>query len=221
MNYDTFVYEYLQYPAYIGCHQSSVIEDGYVEISYEVFKKLILKQSIMNKNFIIKGSHALLKAFVEEVGIRHHAPEYIQNFECLSGFIGLNEKPLLMSCSKDNYDGPVNEFELPLQWNKAIEYVKKWYDESTKVQFNFGDDTFEIKYDSQNNKIAVSKNYNHGYKDIIDKNNLKAVIDYFSGDLKLLGENMQIVNKSPWYIKFGKYQGTLNELKKIYTALCK
>lgn len=52
----------------------------------------------------------------------------------------------------------------------------------------------------------------------IYKADIKAVLDWFDKDIKVLGYSMSIVNQSPWFIRFGCAQGTIEQIRAIYKA---
>jgi len=122
-----------------GVHGCSVdqFKSGTVEITFEQFKTYILKETNMDKqDFTIEGSIALKKAFVEEGGFKV-LDETTINFAWLTSIPG--EKYKLQGetgkCSQN--------FILPQDWDKALKYVKNYWEEEFKV----GDYVYVISAD--------------------------------------------------------------------------
>ena len=113
---------------------SREIDNDYTEISFEFFSKNILKSNKdMNKkqNFSISGSLALKKAFVEEVGLPTLSQNSVNtNLTAWDSGKGLQGGALVPS------SGTVL-FNLPEDWDKALEYVKEYFKEELK--FKVGD----------------------------------------------------------------------------------
>lgn len=115
-------------------HPESPKPEGYTEISFEFFSKNVLKSSKdmnKNQNFSISGSLTLKKAFVEEVGL----PILSQN--------SVNTNLTAWDAGKGLQGGasipPSNHiiFNLPEDWDNAIQYVKEYFKEEPK--FKIGD----------------------------------------------------------------------------------
>ena len=115
-------------------HYNSKSPAGYTEISFEFFKNNILKSSKnMNtkQNFSISGSLALKKAFVEEVGLLTLSQNSVNtNLTAWDSGKGLQGGTLVPSSD-------TVLFNLPEDWDKALEYVKEYFKEESK--FKVGD----------------------------------------------------------------------------------
>lgn len=104
---------------------------GFTEITFEQFKKYVLKQeeTMTKQDFTIEGSEALKKAFVEESGLT-------DNFSDLTGQeYYLTSKAMCKGFHVTSRKKP-KHFILPSQWEEALQYVKEYF---AKDEFNVGD----------------------------------------------------------------------------------
>ena len=112
----------------VNLHKSCSKE--YTEITFEQFKEYVLnqpKQETMKKeDFTIEGSEALKKAFVEESGLTDNylTPWNTSAYMCAraGGQKGF-DAVLLKGSTRPNH------FVLPQDWDKALQYVKEFFEE--------------------------------------------------------------------------------------------
>lgn len=124
--------------------------DSYTEITFEQFKKYVLKENNMKmEEFSIGGSLPLRKAFVEEGGFKVYSANTLSTeWNFLAGY----------AHNKDNLVGGNHKypkhFELPKDWDAALEYAKLYFNQKEVKVFDLGNG-YKAEVNLQDNTIKV------------------------------------------------------------------
>ena len=207
----------------------SYVHPGHTLITFEDFKRLVLKQDTMNTQDKIKQLEEELNKLKEEV--KKETEFKIGDWVIVKSTTqgghgnGISTDNLVSQLYKKGYSNATGKlFEdanfsvkegrfyyniltshiirkaTPEEIAKATNKAKELYFGSTKVIIK------------QNSSYAETQYGN------ISKTEIKEIIDFFEQDFTILGHKMQIVNEGKWFIKFGCQKDSLNSLKEIYKA---
>lgn len=200
------------------------VPKDYKEITFEQFKKYVLKQETMKAElFSITGSPALLKAMWEELmalGYYQNDRKYTPERKEIESITNNNAVVLSKQAFKEivciNWTNANKvQFTLPSQYNEALAFAKAqlapklW--EEPEVKLPFADLTFII------NKSKGTATCKYG---TITKAEIKAVIDAIvAPKAKLLSYDLEFTVAGERYLKFGCKTGTLLQAQAILKAL--
>lgn len=77
----------------------------------------------MNPSFIIRGTLALRKAFVEEMGLKTFSRDILEGYDCLYFYkYGSHNELIVQGCS--NLRSAKHDFKLAKDWDDAVSYIK-------------------------------------------------------------------------------------------------
>ena len=201
-----------------------------VEITFEQFKKYVLKENSMNKveapkTFLVKGdSKHLLKACYEEI-IELGYKKASRDIENIGTFFSTNINRVDKENTLEDYkylyingslsvDTQYTIFTLPQDYNKAIEHAKsaiqsKYWNKSKVKKMKFG--SLEVKVTPGLGYVQIAEGK-------VTKEDLKKVIDWKSDKPKLLGYPVSF-KRLEGDVSFGCKDGTWEQLYDIYNAM--